>query len=182
VAKGLLDLNAPLIERYALKGVSKTIRAMIIGCPNTGKSTLINSLSPEKKAVTGNKPGVTKGKQWVTVAKYLELLDSPGVLYPDFSDKKKALNLALIGSIKDEILDINELALEGINLLKKTNAKQVKERYKIDNLEITAPEILEKIALSRGLLLKGGEADTEKASSAFISDLRKGYLGSLILD
>jgi len=181
IVKNLTELNAEMINRYALKGVKKTLKAMVIGCPNTGKSTLINSLAPEKKTVTGNRPGVTRGKQWVKIGEYLELLDSPGVLYPDFSNKKKAVNLALIGSIKDEVVNALELAVEGFKLLRISNEDEFKKRYSIDK-DTPENEVLTQVAKARGFLLKGGEYDLDKASQGLISDIRKGYLGKFLLD
>jgi ribosome biogenesis GTPase A len=182
IVKELLKLNADLIERYRAKGVAKTIRAMVIGMPNTGKSTLINSLAREKKTATGNRPGVTRGKQWVVIDKYIELLDSPGVLYPDFSNQQKAINLALIGSVKDEVVDTLELSLEGIKKLKTLAPNELVKRYNVEDLNAEDIEILNQVGKKRGMFLKGGEVDFEKAAKAFLSDLRKGYLGKIILD
>jgi ribosome biogenesis GTP-binding protein YlqF len=179
VVKSLRELNAPLIEKYARKGVNKVIRAMVIGIPNSGKSTLINSLISEKKAATGDKPGVTRGKQWITVDKNIELMDVPGVLYPDFSDQDKALKLALIGSVNDDILDVPELAAEGIKFLAKSHPQELFARYPFIK---DFPEPLPALAKGRGYILKGGEPDTERAAKAFISDFRKGLLGKIILE
>lgn len=182
IVKKLLEINAPAIERYRAKGVNKTVRAMVLGVPNTGKSTLINSLVRTKKAATGNRPGVTKGKQWITIDRYIELLDSPGVLYPDFSDQNKAVKLALIGSIKDDILDPIELAAEGIALIKGLYPGAIAARYGLLS-EVSAPNsLLEEIAAKRGFILKGGEIDFARSAKTFITDFRKGYLGKLILE
>ena len=134
IVKNLLELNEDLIERYQQKGVNKTIRAMVIGVPNCGKSTLINSLVKEKKAVTGNKPGVTRGKQWVSIGEYIELLDSPGVLYPDFKDQEKAMRLALIGSVKEDVVDVSELALEAIKYFLAEHPEELVNRYKLTDV------------------------------------------------
>lgn len=180
IVKKLLKVNAGVIERYRAKGVRKTVRAMVIGVPNSGKSTLINSLAPVKRAVTGNRPGVTRGKQWVSIGAGVELLDSPGVLYPDFSDEEKALRLTLIGSVRDEVVDITELAREGYKLFSKIFPEALEERY--GELHENADGALEAIAVKRGLMLKGGVPDVERAAKTLITDYRKGYLGKKPLE
>ncbi|MFI3228674.1 MAG: ribosome biogenesis GTPase YlqF [Bacillota bacterium] len=182
IVKNLIEINNERIQRYLNKGVKKTIRAMVIGVPNTGKSTLINSLLKEKKAITGNKPGVTRGKQWVAIDKYIDLLDSPGVLYPDFSDQDKATRLALIGSIKEDVLDISELCLEVIDFLKNKYPTALMERYKLSDLEMSNLEIMEEICRKRGSMLRGGEYDYERTARNVITDFRKGYFGKVILE
>lgn len=181
--EGLIEINAPLIEKYRAKGVARTIRAMVLGVPNSGKSTLINSLTGGKKAATGNRPGVTRGKQWVSIDRYIDLLDSPGVLYPDFRDQKKAVKLAIIGSIKDDIVDIAELGLEAVKFLQNSYPDRVKERYGIENPAETAPlAVLGEVALKRGLMMKDGSPDYDKTGRAIIMDIRKGYLGKIVLE
>jgi ribosome biogenesis GTPase A len=182
VKNGLKLITSKITEKYKARGIDKTIRAMVLGIPNSGKSTLINSLSSEKKAVTGNRPGVTRGKQWITIDNHLDLLDSPGVLYPDFSDQKKATNLALLGSIKDDILDVTELAIAGITLLKKIAPSRLVERYNLIALNDDPFVVLEEITKQRGYLLKGNVLDTERGATAFINDLRKGLIGKFVLD
>ena len=177
----LLKVNADIIERYRQKGVSKTVRAMVIGVPNSGKSTLINSLTKEKKAVTGNRPGVTRGKQWVAIDRYVELLDSPGVLYPDFKDQEKAVRLALLGSVKEEVVDAAELALEEIKLLQKAYPETLTARYGV-SAEGEALTVMEEICKKRGYLMRGGDFDYERTAHTLISDFRKGYLGKIILE
>lgn len=168
-------------DYYLNKGAKITLRAMIIGVPNSGKSTLANNLCGKSKAVTGNKPGVTKTKQWVKLSDYVEVLDTPGTLWPSLTNQNTALNLALIGSIKEEVLDINELALE---LVKKVIQKQpdiIKERYKVEPSE-DGLETLENIALARGFKLKGGDIDYDRICMMLVSDYKKGKLGTFILD
>lgn len=183
IVKNLLELNEDLIERYHQKGVNKTVRAMVIGVPNCGKSTLINSLIKEKKAVTGNKPGVTRGKQWVSIGDYIELLDSPGVLYPDFKDQDKAMRLALIGSVKEDVVDVSELALEAIKYFLAEHPIDLINRYKLGDISNKVPlEVMEEIGKKRGVIMRGGELDYERIAKIIISDFRKGYLGKYPLE
>jgi ribosome biogenesis GTPase A len=182
VKNALKSATSNITDRYRAKGVEKTIRVMVIGIPNSGKSTLINSLSSEKKALTGNKPGVTRGKQWISIDDHLDLLDSPGILYPDFKDQEKAVNLALIGSIKDDILDITELALSGIALLQKIAPSKLLTRYNLTTASENPGAILEMIAIQRGYRLKGNTLDIERTAMAFINDFRKGFIGKFVLD
>lgn len=182
IVKNLLELNEDLIERYSRKGVNKTVRAMVIGVPNCGKSTLINSLVREKKTVTGNRPGVTRGKQWVAIGEYIELLDSPGVLYPDFKDQEKAMRLALIGSVKEDVVDCAELAIEALKYFIKEHPEELLNRYKLDEVKKNALEVMEDIGRKRGVIMRGGELDYERIAKIIISDFRKGYLGKFPLE
>jgi ribosome biogenesis GTPase A len=175
----LAELNAPDIARYAAKGVKKIIRAEVVGVPNSGKSTMINSLLPRAKAKTGDKPGVTRGKQWISVTPHIELLDTPGVLYPDFSDETKAFKLALLGSIKDERYDDTEIAVQALSLFMKKYPQEVCKRF---NISAEKGNYLESIAVSRGLMMKGGIPDIEKAAKTVITDFRSGLIGKISLD
>lgn len=169
-----------IIERYAAKGVNKSIRAMVVGVPNSGKSTLINALCRSKKTLTGDKAGVTRGKQWVSVDKQIDLLDTPGTLWAAFDNQEHARDLAYVGSINDDVLDFSELALAFVKKLQKIAPSALKERY---GIEIADPlETLGGIAKARKFLLKGGEPDYERAARALIDDFRKGRLGKITLE
>lgn len=182
IIKSLNELNAAVIARYREKGVNKIVRAMVIGIPNSGKSTLINSLAPSKRAVTGNRPGVTRGKQWISIGRSIELLDSPGVLYPDFSDEGKAVRLAMVGSIRDEVVDQTELAAEAYKIISRLDPEALAARYGKLPESLSPSEALEEIAKIRGLLQRGGVPDIPRVAQAFINDYRKGYLTKLPLD
>lgn len=182
VISKLLLLNKDVIEKYAGKGVNKTVRALVAGVPNTGKSTLINCLCGSKRAVTGNRPGVTRGKQWVKLASNIELLDTPGTLPPAFEDGQKAVRLAMIGSIKEEILDVAELGLEAVKFFSDRKYKPFAERYGLEDLSGEPLEIMDKIAKKRGFLLSRDNYDYERAARAVLDDLRKLRLGKVMLD
>lgn len=171
-------------ERYLEKGVqNKPIRMMIIGIPNVGKSTLINTLSGRKGTKVGNKPGITKTNQWIKTKGGLELLDTPGILWPKFEDKKVGLNLAFIGSIKDEILDVETLALKLIEKLIDIDPISLKNRYNLSGVANRhALEIMEEIGMKRGCKLKGGEIDYTKVSNVLLDEFRKGTIGNITLE
>lgn len=169
------------LEKNKEKGVFKPLRIMVAGIPNTGKSTIINGLVGGKKTVTGNKAGVTKGKQWVRIRE-LELLDTPGTMPPSFRNQEEARRLAFIGSMNDANLDFGDLAVELLEELKKNYSELLKNRYGIDNSDISAIEMLNKVCEKRGFLLKGGEYDYERCSKAVIDDFRKGRIGKIVLD
>ena len=182
VISKLLLLNKAVIDKYASKGVNKTVRALVAGVPNTGKSTLINCLCGSKRAVTGNRPGVTRGKQWVKLAANIELLDTPGTLPPAFEDGERAVRLAMIGSIKEEVLDIAELGLETVKFFAERNYKPFAERYGLEDLSGETLEIMDKIAKKRGYLLDKDNYDYERTARAILDDLRKLRLGKVMLD
>lgn len=170
------------IERDRKRGIlNRPVRAMVVGIPNVGKSTFINSYAKKACTKTGNKPGVTKGKQWIKLSKEIELLDTPGILWPKFEDQTVGLKLALTGSINDDILNIEELAAEFIKIMKKDYPGVLEERYGIETSEDIVYNI-EEIAKVRGCLLKGGSYDTKKASRQIIDDFRSGKLGRITLD
>jgi len=170
------------IERDRKRGIiNRPVRAMVVGIPNVGKSTFINSLAGKACTKTGNKPGVTKGKQWIRLNKSVELLDTPGILWPKFEDEQVGLHLALIGSINDEILDTEELACNLITEVGKIRPGFVGNRYGIDE-EGSSFDILCKIARVRGCLLKGEELDTRKAAGILLDEFRNGKLGRISLE
>ena len=180
VLSKLKILCADKIERYKNKGIKSNIRAMIVGIPNSGKSTLVNNLCGKGKALTGNKAGVTRGKQWVSVGSGFQILDTPGTLYPNLENQSVAKKLAYVGSIRDEVLDKNELAMDFIADIIKSYPNALKSRYGIEETG-TKFEILESIALSRHFVLKGGDIDYDRTSVALIDDFRKGKLGNITL-
>ena len=170
------------IERDRRRGIkNRTVRAMVVGIPNVGKSTFINSYAGKACAKTGNKPGVTKGKQWIRLNKNIELLDTPGILWPKFEDQMVGLRLALIGSIKDEILNVDELAVELIKILKMSYPGTLNNRYEV-NEDNDITDIIFEIAKNRNCIQKGGEADYSKACALLIDDFRSGKLGKLTLE
>ena len=177
------ELMADEIKKYEDKGLNKgPLRAMIVGIPNSGKSTFINSISGTKSARTGNRPGVTKTNQWIKIHSKLHLLDTPGVLWPKF-EEKVGLNLAFTGAIKDEIMDRETLALKLIGKLKKIAPAALEERYKLSNIEDKeAIEIMDEIGKNRGALMRGGLIDYEKVSGIILDEFRKGTLGRITLE
>lgn len=171
------------IERDRRRGIkNRPVRAMVAGIPNVGKSTFINTFAGRSVAKTGNKPGVTKGKQWIRLSKEVELLDTPGILWPKFEDEEIGLKLALIGSIRDEILQGQELALYLLGFLAEHYAGTIAGRYGEIDEKLPAPQLLMEIAKARGCLKKGGEPDTDRAAALLLDDLRSGRLGRITLD
>lgn len=179
------------IERDRKRGIiNRPVRAMVVGIPNVGKSTFINTYAKKACTKTGNKPGVTKGKQWIKLSKTLELLDTSGILWPKFEDKAVGLRLAFAGSINDEILNLTELTMELIKFLEESYPDTLAERYSIDydkkdgktleTGEIT--DILYKVAEKRNCVVKGGEYDIDKAAKIILEDFRKGKLGRITLE
>ena len=170
------------MERDRKRGIlNRPVRAMVVGIPNVGKSTFINSLAGKACAKTGNKPGVTKGKQWIRLNKNVELLDTPGILWPKFDNQTIGMHLAFIGSINDNILDVTELAYQLVKLLATTYPKVVVERYKIEGHEDPL-QVMYQVAEARGCKLKGNQPDLEKTSKIIMDDFRAGKLGRITLD
>ncbi len=170
-------------ERDRKRGIlNRPIRAMIAGIPNVGKSTFINSFAGKACAKTGNKPGVTKGKQWIKINKNVELLDTPGILWPKFEDQVVGLRLALIGSIKEEILNTTEMAVELLKFFKEHYPQVLRERYSIEDIEEDPIVILEKIGVLRGCLMKGNQVDINKAGMLVLEDFRSLKCGRISLE
>lgn len=169
------------IERDRKRGIlNRPVRTMVVGIPNVGKSTFINSFAGKACTKTGNKPGVTKGNQWIRLNKTLELLDTPGILWPRFEDQEVGLKLAFIGSINDEIIDKEELAAELLKFLIKHYGRNLNERYGIETED--PYEALRVVAQARSCLLKGNELDTKKAANLLLDDFRSGKLGRITLE
>ena len=162
----------------------KPLRMMIVGVPNVGKSSLINRLTGRKSAQIGNKPGVTKGKQWLKLKNGMELLDTPGILWPKFEDNRVGIYLAFCGSIKDEILDLPTLVLELINVLRRDYPNLLLARYKLDDscLEYEDIELLDEICRRRGYILPGKRIDYDRAGKAILDDFRSGKIGRITLE
>lgn len=172
------------IERDRRKGIkNRPVRAMVVGIPNVGKSTFINSFAGKACAKTGNRPGVTKGNQWIRLNRTLELLDTPGILWPKFEDQAVGLNLAFIGSINDEIIDRTELAAELAKDLLARYRAVLEARYQLEpGREYEPYQVLEQVARVRACLLKGSELDLKKAAGLFLDDFRSGKLGRITLE
>ncbi len=179
----LIELAAkPKVERMREKGVQKVVRAMIVGIPNVGKSTFINRIAGASRAAVGDKPGVTRSKQWVKITPYLELMDTPGLLWPKIEDEQSAKHLAYLGSIKDEIMDTETLAALMLMELLQITPDTVIARYAKLSKDATIDTVLEQVAESRGFLLTGGAKDTERAAKVALDEFRAGKLGRITLE
>ena len=174
---------APLFAQREKKGIqSRKFRAMVTGIPNVGKSSLINRLAKKSVTETGDRPGVTKAQQWIRVGKSMELLDTPGILWPKFDDPVTGLRLAASGAIKEEILPVDEVALYVLNYLKDRYPQSLKNRYKLDQLADDGVALTEEVGRKRGCLLRGGEIDYEKVAELVLHELRVGRLGRISLE
>lgn len=187
--KGMKAINnvineacAEKIARDRARGIkNRPVRAMVVGIPNVGKSTFINSFAGRASAKTGNKPGVTKGKQWIKLNKGVELLDTPGILWPKFEDQTVGLRLAFIGSIKDDLIQQQELAMELLKYIVKLYPNAIADRYGIDE-SLETHEMLQAIAQNRNCIAKGGDLDYDKAALLIIDDYRNGVIGRMDLE
>lgn len=182
-------LLADKLEAQIRKGMNpRPVRALIVGIPNVGKSTLINRLAGRKAAITGDRPGVTKGQQWIRIGGELELLDTPGILWPKFEDQDVGIRLAATGAIKDELLHQQDIAFFIIGHMMKQYPAELRERYGLDQLPEDSQDseqivsVMEQIGRRRGCLQSGGKVDLDKASTVFLRDLRSGKLGRISLE
>ena len=174
--------SADAVAKMAAKGVKKTVRVMIVGVPNVGKSSLINRMTGKKSAQTGDRPGVTRGKQWLRLQNGMQLLDTPGILWPKFEDPKAGLNLAFCGSIKDEILDVPTLAMELIGVLAEHYPQLLMDRYKLEETGETPLETMEMMAQKRGCILPGKRIDYERIGKLTLDEFRGGKIGRITLE
>ena len=183
---GVKDLFKVLEKMNAEKNkdrvMQKPFRLMIVGVPNVGKSSLINRMTGKKSAQTGDRPGVTKGKQWLKLQNNMQLLDTPGILWPKFEDPKAGLNLAFCGSIKDEILDVPTLGMELIGVLAENYPDLLQERYKLDEIAETPLENMENMAMKRGCILPGKRIDYERIGKLVLDEFRSAKIGRITLE
>ena len=171
------------LERDAARGMNRPLRVMVVGIPNVGKSTLINQISGRKGAKAENRPGVTRGKQWVTVDSGLQLLDTPGILWPKFEDPEVGMMLAYTGAVKENVIDLEELACHLMTLLHKYYPQTLLERYKVEAPEGTPGwELLELAGRKRGYLVSGGEVNLERMARVLLDEFRGGKLGKFTLE
>lgn len=180
--KGIMECAQEIVSRYKAKGVNKTIRAMVAGIPNVGKSAILNRLLGGKKLKEGNKPGVTKGLQWAKVDDTLEIMDTPGLLWPKFKNERTGAMVALVGSVKLDVLDEEALAFYLIEKLLKTAPKLLMERYRLESLQDDAYEVLRDISRKRGFLIKGGELDLERGAKTVLDEFKNGKMGKISLE
>ena len=174
---------AEKLERDAKRGMNRPLRVMVVGIPNVGKSTLINQISSRKSAKAENRPGVTRGKQWVTVDSGLQLLDTPGILWPKFEDPEVGMMLAYTGAVKEGVIDLEELAYRLMELLHKFYPQTLLERYKVEAPEGTPGwQLLEMAGRKRGYLVSGGEVNTERMAKVLLDEFRSGKLGNFTLE
>lgn len=170
------------VERAAEKGVRKTVRAMVVGVPNVGKSTFINRLHGGSIARVGDRPGVTRANQWVKITPYLEMMDTPGLLWPRLDDKRAAERLCYIGTVKDEVVDVAMLAIHLLEDLLQVCPAQVAERFKLKDLSLSGVDLLEGVCRGRGFLMKGNVCDLDRGCAVVLDEFRAGKLGRITLE
>ena len=178
------QILADKIQKEKEKGITnRSVKVMIVGVPNVGKSSLINKLSGRKSAITGDRPGVTKGKQWIRLDNGIELLDTPGILWPKFEDAQVGKKLAFTGAIKDEIMDIEELDCHLLTFFRDNYPSRLTERYKMTDFEDMEPyDMLIMLGRKRGFVISGGETDTERAAKILLDEFRGAKLGNITLE
>ncbi len=178
------EILADKIEKQKERGITNaSVKIIVVGVPNVGKSSLINKLSGRKSAITGDRPGVTRGKQWIRLDNGIELLDTPGILWPKFEDDMVGKKLAFTGAIKDEIMDIEELACELLSFLRENYPENLCNRYKMKDIENLTPyEMLTLLGKNRGFVVSGGEIDTERAANILLDEFRGAKLGNISLE
>lgn len=183
IAPAAKSLIRDKLEKAAEKGMKRSVKIMMVGIPNVGKSTLINKLSGRSAAKTGDRPGVTRTKQWIRLKDGLEMLDTPGLLPPKFEDQSVAVNLAYTGAIKDEIMELELLAYKLLEYLRDNYRAALCTRYKLENIsDMKGYEILEYIGKKRGFVISGGEIDMERAANILLDEMRSGKLGGVTLE
>lgn len=182
IASAFVEATASVSEKYRKKGIVRPVRVMILGIPNSGKSTIINCLAGKKSAITGDKPGVTKGMQWVRLSVGIDLLDTPGTVWPKFDSQTVAYRLCFVGSIKDDVVDLYDVSTNLLTQLKEQYPQLLKERYKLDSIDMDATQLHEAIARKRGFVVRGGETDWERCSKAILDDFRKGRIGKITFE
>jgi len=183
IINAIKKVFADRINRNRERGVNFFTRAMVIGVPNSGKSTIVNNLCGKGRAVTGNRAGVTRSKQWIKVEATIEVMDTPGVLLPNFDDEDKAYNLAFVGSVKDEVLNLADVSSRLINRLMTLDSNIIVNKYGVDITDYTHDiELVERIGKKRGCVIKGGEIDIERTAMIILNDFRSGKLGKICLE
>jgi ribosome biogenesis GTPase A len=183
IAQASQEILKEKLDRLRAKGVNpRATRAMIVGIPNAGKSTLINRLAKKNIAKTGNTPGVTKAQQWIKVGKEMDLLDTPGILWPKFEDQEVGRKLAITGAIKDTLLNLQELTVYSLRFLERAYPERLKERYQLDSLPENVVEMFDQIGIFRGCLMAGGMVDYDKVSELVIKEIRSEKFGRLTFE
>ena len=182
ILKAIDELTKEKIGRAEARGLTRSARAMVIGVPNVGKSTLINFLAGRGAAKVQDRPGITRAPQWIKAGERLELLDTPGLLWPKLGDPVAARRLAFIAAIRDEVLNVYQLALQLLEELVKKYPQGLKSRYSLENLNARGQALLEEICLRRGFLNRGGEADLERGAVCVLDEFREGRLGRVTLE
>lgn len=176
------DATADIVQKYADRGVRKGMKAMVIGVPNVGKSTYINHLHGSGIAATGDKPGVTKSNQWVKIGPYLELLDTPGLLWPRLDDQLAARRLCYIGSVKDDVVDLPMLAIRLLQDIAEVRPDSLRERFHLEDPQLKGVDLLDAVCKGRGFLLKGGVSDYDRCCAVVLDEFRAGKLGRITLE